>query len=548
MEKDLIERSNYSSEIPVYQIPGGVHPTEHKTQSNSQAIAKLPLADELVINLKGQAGNRTLPVVAIGDKVLKGQVIAESDGVFSSFYHAPSSGLIKAIEQRPIAHPSGLTDLCVVLETDGADKWCELTPAGDPSSLSRQEILSRIFESGIVGLGGASFPSHIKLQRQQGIDSLILNAAECEPYITCDDRLLQEHSEQVLLGAKIVASLYSNNSEPGSELGIIIGIEDNKPKAIDALIQARDKLKFQNIKLAVVPTKYPSGGEKQLIQLVTGKQVPQGGLPADLGIVMHNVATCFAIYEAFYLGKPLIDRLVTLTGEVCLNKGNYRIPIGTPIEHLRKASQVESECTAIMGGPMMGFEILDKQAGIVKASNCIIFKSAQTLTQAAELPCIRCGACMDACPASLLPQQLYWHAKADEFEKTEDYNLFDCIECGACAYVCPSNIPLVQYYRYAKSNIRDQKIEKAKSDKARERHEARLERIERVKREKAEKHKKAAEARRKAAEAAGQTDAKKAAVAAALARVNKKKAQASQETDDNTTNQATDNHSKDESS
>ncbi|NVJ66111.1 MAG: electron transport complex subunit RsxC, partial [Gammaproteobacteria bacterium] len=426
-----MERSSYTSEIPIFEIPGGIHPAEHKLQSNQSPISTLTLAKELVINLKGQAGNRSIPVVEVGEQVLKGQVIAKSDGVFSSYQHAPTSGVIIAIEKRPIAHASGLTDLCIVLKGDDQDNWCQLEPCPDYQSISRETLLAKLLEHGIVGLGGASFPSHIKLQRQSGVHTLIINAAECEPYISCDDRLLQESAKEVLQGAQIICQLYS-------ELKVIVGIEDNKPKAIEALVAARDSLKMDNLQIGVVPTKYPSGGEKQLIQLLTGQEVPKGKLPADLGLIMHNVGTCFAIYEAIVLGKPLVERLVTLTGEACQQPGNYRIPLGTPFAHLLAVTQGEKADTVIMGGPMMGFEVQELNAGIVKATNCVIMAAPKELAQQRqELACIRCGACMDACPASLLPQQLYWHAKSDEFDKTEEYDLFDCIECGACAYVCP---------------------------------------------------------------------------------------------------------------
>ncbi len=519
-----MERSSFTSEIPVFEIPGGIHPKENKTLSNQTPIAELPIAKELIINLKGQAGKRSMPIVEAGDYVLKGQIIAKSDGVFSSYQHAPTSGTVKAIEKRPIAHASGLQDLCIVIESDGRDQWCDRNPVSDYHNLSREQILARIFESGIVGLGGASFPSHIKLQRQEGVNTLIINAAECEPYISCDDRLLQENAKEVLQGAQIISHLYH-------DLNIIVGIEDNKPLAIEALDKARKELAFESLKIGVIPTKYPSGGEKQLIQLLTSKEVPKGKLPADLGLIMHNVGTCFAIYEAILHGKPLVERVVTLTGNACANKGNFKVPFGTPFSHLLDFCQAQEATKIIMGGPMMGFEVKNFNVGIVKATNCIIMAGANELANnQTELACIRCGACMEVCPASLLPQQLYWYAKSDEFDKAEEYDLFDCIECGACAYVCPSNIPLVQYYRYAKSNIRNNRIEKVKSDKARQRHEARLERLERVKREKAERHRKAAETRRKAAEAAGQNDAKKAAVAAALARVQAKKTQTKEET------------------
>lgn len=532
-----MERSSFVSEIPIYEIPGGIHPEEHKTRSNQTNIRRLPLANELVINLKGQAGNRSIPIVEVGESVLKGQVIAECDGIFSAYQHAPTSGTIIAIEKRTIAHPSGLDDLCIVLKPDGDDQWCELTPSSNIKEMDREAVLAQIFEKGVVGLGGASFPSHIKLKQHEGIHTLIINAAECEPYITCDDKLLQEHAEKVLLGAEIISKLYQ-------DIDIIIGIEDNKPQAIDAIQQARKELELSNIKLGVVPTKYPSGGEKQLIQLLTGKEVPHGKLPADLGLIMHNVGTCYAIHLALTEGKPLVERLVTLTGDNCKEPGNYWIPFGTPVDHLIKATQSDTPKRLIMGGPMMGYELPHAHVGIVKATNCIIMSADGELgMDQTALPCIRCGACMDACPASLLPQQLYWHAQADEFDKAEEYDLFDCIECGACAYVCPSHIPLVQHYRYAKSTIRNNRVEKLKAEKARERYEARQERLERVKREKAERHRKAAEARKKAAEEAGKKDAKKAAVQAALARVQaKKKAQQSDESAADK-NQSDDNHS-----
>jgi len=526
-----------ASEIPIYEIPGGIHPEEHKTRSNQADIRSLPLADELVINLKGQAGNRSLPVVKAGDTVLKGQVIAECDGIFSAYQHAPTSGEVIAIENRTIAHPSGLDDLCVVLKPDGKDQWCELSPVTHLEDMDREAVLAQIFEKGVVGLGGASFPSHIKLKQHEGIHTLIINAAECEPYITCDDKLLQEHTKDVLLGAEIISKLYQ-------DIDIIIGIEDNKPQAIDAIQQTRQELGLNNIKLGVVPTKYPSGGEKQLIQLLTGKEVPHGKLPADLGLVMHNVGTCYAIQQALTEGKPLVERLVTLTGDNCKEPGNYWIPFGTPVEHLIQATNSETPKRLIMGGPMMGYELPSAEVGIVKATNCIIMSADGELgMDQTALPCIRCGACMDACPASLLPQQLYWHAQADEFDKAEEYDLFDCIECGACAYVCPSHIPLVQHYRYAKSTIRNNRVEKIKAEKARERYEARQERLERVKREKAERHRKAAEARKKAAEEAGKKDPKKAAVQAALARVKAKKEAQQSDTNEADQSKADDNNS-----
>ncbi|GAA4364800.1 electron transport complex subunit RsxC [Kangiella marina] len=542
MERSSPTPKSRASEIPIYEIPGGIHPEEHKLRSSQPEIKRLPLASEFIINLKGQAGNRSLPIVEVGDTVLKGQVIAECDGIFSAYQHAPTSGEVVAIEKRTIAHPSGLDDLCIVIKADGEDRWCELTPTHSLDDMDREAVLAQIFEKGVVGLGGASFPSHIKLKQHEGIHTLIINAAECEPYITCDDKLMQEHAKEVLLGAEIISKLYQ-------DIDIVIGIEDNKPQAIDAIQQAREALKLSNIKLGVVPTKYPSGGEKQLIQLLTGKEVPHGKLPADLGLVMHNVGTCYAIQQALNEGKPLVERLVTLTGDSCNTPGNYWVPFGTPVNHLVQATKSETPKRLIMGGPMMGYQLPSADVGIVKATNCIIMAADGELgLDQTALPCIRCGACMDACPASLLPQQLFWHAQADEFDKAEEYDLFDCIECGACAYVCPSHIPLVQHYRYAKSTIRNKRVEKIKAEKARERYEARQERLERVKREKAERHRKAAEARKKAAQEAGKKDEKKAAVQAALARVQaKKKAQQAEGSDNSEPSSDKDNSDKNNS-
>lgn len=513
-----------------HKFHGGVHPEEHKTLSNQSNIQALAIPPELIIPLNQHSGRQAMEVVAVGEQVKAGQLIAAAEGDLSANIHASSSGKVIAIEDRPIAHPSGMCDRCIVIATDGCDEAEWLPPIKHPFKADKQQLLRRIQECGIVGMGGASFPSHIKLMPE--VNKLVINAAECEPYITCDDRLMREQANTLIAGIQLVMHLL-NASEA------IIGIEDNKPEAIaelkkaikDAQTSASDKfaqntsdLKNSSIKICVVPTKYPSGGEKQLIELITGKQVPSQQLPLALGLVMHNVATIYAIYQAITQGRPLISRVMTITGDAAQLKGNYLTRIGTPISFALQQANAESCDKVIMGGPMMGFEIFDTQAPVIKSSNCLIAAGKGELKATdAALACIRCGECADACPASLLPQQLYWFARSNDLEKAEQYNLFDCIECGACSYVCPSDIPLVQYYRYAKNELVQRAEEKQKAAHARERFEFREYRKKREKAERAERHKKAAEARKKAAQQKGQADEKKATIADAVARAKARK-------------------------
>lgn len=470
--------------IQVHDFRGGIHPPENKKQSSVQPIRALPLPDVLILPLQQHIGQSARCKVAAGDTVLKGQLIAEAPSLISAGVHAPTSGEIIAIEARAIAHPSGLLDTCIVLKPDGKDTWRDRHPIEDPLQAAPELLRNRIRESGICGLGGAGFPTDVKLSpRHKPIDTLILNAAECEPYITADDRLLQERAEEVIKGLEILSHIVRPHR-------ILIGIEDNKPEAIAAL---RNAIPGNRMEVIVVPTKYPSGGEKQLIQLLTGKEVPQGGLPGDIGVLCQNVGTVAAVYRAVCLDEPLISRITTVTGEAAKSPGNYEVLLGTPVNTVLNQTGLDSARLhrLIMGGPMMGFTLPDVNVPVVKTTNCLL---AADITEFPDPPpeqaCIRCGFCAEACPAQLLPQQLLWFAKAQEFEKAELFNLADCIECGACAYVCPSSIPLVQYYRYAKGEIRHLKADQSKSDNARVRFEARQARLDK---EQAEK-----EARRKA--------------------------------------------------
>tara|TARA_R110002072_G_scaffold140765_8_gene285215 strand:+ start:5089 stop:7170 length:2082 start_codon:yes stop_codon:yes gene_type:complete len=479
--------------VDIFDFHGGIHPEEHKTDSNQQPIRLLGLPPKLILPLKQHIGAASKLHVEVGQKVLKGQKLADADGPFSVALHAPTSGSVVAIDDQLIAHPSGQTDCCISLIPDGEDKWCELHPCEDYQQLSASEIQTKVSEAGIAGMGGAGFPTAIKLAPSNltNIDTLILNAAECEPYITADDRLLQERAGDVVAGLDILIQV----------LGVhqcLIGIEDNKPEAIQAL---RKALAGKNIRLCVMPTKYPSGGEKQLIKLLTNKEVPSGRIPADIGIVCQNVATVAAIYRAVRFGEPLISRVTTLTGEQIAERGNVEVLLGTPIDWMLKQVNYQSAKVErlIMGGPMMGFTLLHSDVPVVKTTNCILAPGPKELPLAPPAQaCIRCGLCADACPAELLPQQLYWFSRAEEYEKAEHHNLFDCIECGACSYVCPSAIPLVQYYRHSKGMIKQQRENQLKSDQARERFEARQQRLERELAEKAAKRKQRAEAAAKA--------------------------------------------------
>jgi electron transport complex protein RnfC len=478
-----------------FSFHGGIHPPENKRQSTGGPIQIAPVPGRLIVPLSQHIGAPSETVVAVGDKVLKGQVIAEAVGRISVSVHAPSSGVVEAIEPRPVPHMSGMTAPCVVIKTDGQEAWCAHQGLDDYKAISKQELIDFIRHHGISGMGGAGFPTDVKLHLGDDhiVNTLVLNAMECEPYITADDMLLREHADQVVKGIEIIAHLLKPHH-------IMIGIEDNKPQAIRALEQAVKNTSL-HIDIVVVPTVYPSGGEKQLIKLLTGIEVPSGKIPADVGIVCQNVGTASAIYEAVYHGIPLISRIVTLTGDALGHPHNMRALIGTPLETLLQAAELNEQALyrLVIGGPMMGYTVDSQSIPMIKTTNCIIAATHDEMPPAPPAnPCIRCGMCEQVCPAELLPQQLHWFAKGKEFEKAKHHNLFDCIECGACSYVCPSNIPLVQYYRFAKAEIRTEEAEQRKADHARQRFEARQARLEQEKVEKELRRKQRAEEAAKA--------------------------------------------------
>lgn len=496
----------------LWDFHGGIHPADNKLQSSQSPVVDAGLPPRLIIPLRQHAGPAGDLLVQVGDKVKKGQPLTRYAKGRVVPVHASTSGTITEIGNHTVAHPSGLGDLCVILTPDGEDEWGERNGKADYWNLERGELLERIQQAGVAGLGGAVFPTHSKLDgRGQLTEILIVNGLECEPYITTDDRLMQQYADEIMDGIRVLKHLLKPKLT-------LIGVEDNKPEAITELTRhATD----EDVLVKTVPTKYPSGGAKQTIELLTGRQVPKGGRAVDIGIMVLNVATVFAIKRAIIDGEPLIERIVTLTGDSFKKPGNAWVRLGTPVRWLlqRFELQPEAEQRVIMGGPMMGFTLPHAMVPVVKATNCLLAPTqAELPAPGPEQPCIRCSACADACPATLLPQELYWYSRAKEYDKAEKLNLMDCIECGACAWVCPSEIPLVQYYKIAKDDIREARAEAEKAERAKQRFEAKQARFEREKAAREARHAEAAAQRRQTMTAAGGEDP----VAAALARIKAK--------------------------
>jgi len=497
-----------------WDFHGGIYPKENKRQSNQAVIKDAGIPPFLVIGIEHKGHTPEL-LVNVGDPVLKGQALTKVYGAMVA-QHASSSGVVSAIEKRSDLHPSGLPVLSVVIATDGLDRSIDYQRCADYKKQAHALLIQKIQDSGIVGLGGGGFPSHLKLNHPDSIQLLIVNAVECEPYISADDRLMQEHGDEIIDGISVLEHILK-------PLLTVIAIEDNKPEAIAAIRRAVQKQQLSNIVIRTIPTRYPSGSEKQLIEIITGRQTPIGKHPSELGIVMHNVGSVFAIKEAILDGKPLTSRIVTLTGDAFSSKGNLSVRIGTPIQYLLDKYGFNNQPSQklIIGGPMMGFSINHTDIPVTKTCNCIIAPSPQEMPDAPpEVPCIRCGECAEVCPALLLPQQLLWYAKSQDHNKLAEYNLSSCIECGACAYVCPSHIPLVKYYRVAKAQINSAEEQAKKAEIARIRFEQRAARLEQAKIDRQAKHKEAAEKRQQQLQA---TNGGEDLIAAALARAKAKK-------------------------
>ena len=460
----------------LHHFHGGMKLQGHKSESTSHELRQASLPKQLLLPLKQHIGEYNKPLVEIGDRVLKGHLIAANSSLICAAVHAPTSGRISAIANLPVAHPSGQTDTCIVIDVDGEDE-AAAPVLPDLQQLDADRLIELICRAGIVGLGGAAFPTSPKLSRGKahGIDTLIINGVECEPYITCDDMLMRHYPAEVVRGVGYLQRIL----QPRTTL---IAIEDNKAEAVEALTAALTQTGLSNTEIVVIPTIYPSGGEKQLIQILTGKEVPHGQLAFDIGLFCQNVGTCVAITRALEQDQPLISRVVSISGDNISQPGNWEVLIGTPIRHLIELAGgylQGASAHLVMGGPMMGFSLAGDQVPIVKASNNILVMREQTIPQIPGYhdECIRCSKCVEVCPASLLPQQLYWHARAKSYDRTQEFHLFDCIECGCCSAVCPSGIPLVQYYRAAKSEIRAAQKAQIKSDRARVRFEFRERRL-----------------------------------------------------------------------
>lgn len=492
--------------MKLFRFKGGVHPDEHKT-TQQLPIKKLPLPSHLYLPLQQHIGAPARPLVEVGDTVHKGQLIAEAVGAVSAPVHASSSGTVVAIDEFTAPHPSGLPIKSIVIETDGLEQWSDNVTQLDPFRLSPEAVAQRVGEAGIVGMGGAAFPAAVKLNlgSSRTIHTLVINGGECEPYLTCDDRLMQERPGQVIDG--VLLMLHALQTERA-----LIAIENNKPLAQQQLTAAAQD--FPNIEIVGVPTRYPMGSEKQMIQTLTGLEVPAGGLGADIGVVVHNVATAFAVHEALRHQRPLISRIVTVSGEVVREPANLEVPIGTAAEELVRycGGFKANPDRLLMGGPMMGMALPHLKVPIVKGSNGILALSANEIGAPKQSSaCIRCGRCVTACPLGLLPLEMASRAKSGRFDEAVDFGLYDCIACGTCAYVCPSAIPLTQYFNFAKGELAAKRLEKEKAEHTRELARARQERVEREAREKREamlKRKAEREAKKKAeaAKAAAETE------------------------------------------
>jgi len=454
----------------LHSFPGGLELKTHKELTNSKKSLRTPLPDKIILPLRQHIGNPSIPLIKIGDKVLKGQKIAQADGYISVPIHASTSGKIIDISTCPAPQDQSIQTPCIIIEPDGDDAWFELEPVTDYLSIEPDKLQQLILEAGMVGMGGAGFPAHVKLNEgtATAVDTLIINGVECEPYISCDDRIIREKADYIVSGTRMLQHAIQAEH-------CVIAVEEDMPEAFAAL----NALIEDDIELVKVPTRYPAGGEKQLIKVLTGKEVPSGGLPIHIGIVMHNVGTAAAAFRAVTRGEPLLSRYVTVSGDV-ENPCNLQVLLGTPVRHCLEqvGYQQRDNEIVIVGGPMMGKHIHDISMPVIKTTNSILVTSEFMHNK--EAPCIGCGQCIEVCPAKLLPQELFAYSRAKNIQQTRDLHLFDCIECGCCAYVCPSNIPLVKYYRQAKIDIAIHEKKQAEYKHTQSRFEARNERLNNV--------------------------------------------------------------------
>jgi Na+-translocating ferredoxin:NAD+ oxidoreductase subunit C len=457
----------------LHAFPGGLRLAHHTERSTGRPLDVLSPPERVLLPLN-HAGIPLAAVVKTGQRVRKGELVARGADDRAVPLHASISGTVSGIVEAPLPLPDETHGPCLGIESDGSDAWIDtgMEPFADHLSASPDALVQRIREAGIAGLGGAIYSTAAKLGSAQKIETLIINGVECEPYLSCDDMLMRSHPHKVVEGSRILRHITGAKS-------CIIAIEDHMHEAHAALRKALLDVS-DSIELAVVPSIYPAGGERQLIQMLTGLETPSGGYPPDIGVLCQNVGTAVAVHDAVVMGRPMIGRIVTVTGEGVSRPGNFEVRLGTPIRALIDAcgGRTPGSAKPIMGGPMMGFTLPGDELPVTKASNCILVLGADELVApSASIACIRCGDCASVCPARLLPQQLHFDLLTEDHEGAERHGLFDCIECGCCAYVCPSRISLVAHYRRGKAAIHKRIEEKVRADAARERFELRKERL-----------------------------------------------------------------------
>jgi electron transport complex protein RnfC len=481
----------------------GVHPDDHKRPAADVPLRILPPPARVYMPLHQHVGGAARPVVLVGQQVLKGQLLAEAQGNISAPIHSPVAGTVTAIGEVTAPHPSGLPFAAITIENDFTDRWMATEPVDDPFALAPEEIARRTAAAGVVGLGGATFPAAVKfaLGKRLAVGTLIVNGGECEPYLSSDDCVMRDFADQVVDGARIVMHAIGAKEA-------LVGIEDNKPEAIAAMRLAAAR--FPEVKIRPVPARYPMGSDKQLIQTLTGKEVPADARAAEVGVLVHNVSTCAAVHQAIRLGRPLVERIVTINGGAVDKPGNVMAPLGTLVDELLAFCGLKARpARLILGGPMMGTPLLHGRIPLVKGASGILAFDAREAAIPPAGPCIRCGSCTRACPMGLLPLEMAARIRAGELDAAVDFKLTDCISCGCCAYVCPSHIPLVQYFSHAKGELAARERARLRTEATRRLADERIARLEREAKEKS-----ALAARRKAERDAARAAAAKASTAA----------------------------------